>query len=594
MFVDNGKIEEIRRTADIVDIISEYVCLVKTGNNYKGLCPFHNEKTPSFIVSSDKQIFHCFGCGAGGNVFTFLMKYENISFPDTMHQLAKKYGVFLKFSPDAQNDESLELLNRINDEAKEFFISVLFKKDGSEALAYLRDRDFDDELIKKYEIGFAPSGWESLSAFLKKKYTPEEVLKSGLVVKRNEGKGFYDRFRNRIIFPILDKNGRTAGFGGRALNEVEGAKYINSPETPIFKKSKILYGLSTAKESISRGKRVFVTEGYIDVIMAHKYGFQDVVAPLGTSLTDEHLKIIDICADNVIFVFDADNAGINAVIRSWEKVCATKLSSRVLQLPEGEDLDSTLRKKGKDFVEQLISEAVDTGEFVISKIVAEFNTNDSGEKKKALNKVFEMLSSIMDDFNFAVYSSFLADRLKVDENLIIDAYKNFKKPFRYGNKKTNNSGYEGLETNDRNSVLESHILMIALLSGEWAEKVFSKINPEKINDSILRKIAVKIRGSLEKINLEGLEILFQQENDSETLSFLSELRLKGEEIIDVEKSFNDCLEMFRRREIEKNLETNRIQIQKAVTTGNKTEIDSLLRENQKLQASVKGNLMTST
>ncbi len=593
MLIDDGKIEEIKRSSDIVEIISEYVSLSKTGNNFKGLCPFHNEKTPSFVVSPEKQIFHCFGCGAGGNVFTFLMKHENTSFPDTLHLLAKKYGIVLKFSSDRKDSESLEWLFRINDEAKKLFISNLNGKEGKDAFAYLRARGFDDEILKEYEIGYAPAKWEYLSTLLAKDYSAKQIIKSGLVVKRNDGNGFYDRFRNRIIFPIFDRDGRTRGFGARALDKEEGAKYINSPETPLFKKSKILYGFSKAKKEISAKKRVFITEGYIDVIMGHKYGFPEVVAPLGTSLTDEQIKTVKIYADNLFFVFDADKAGVSAVVRSWEKISGTKLSSRVLLLPSGEDLDSTLRKKGRGFLEKLTDESVDTGEFVISNIISGFDIGDSGGKKKALNKVFEMLSSILDNFNFAVYSSFLSESLKVDENLIIDAYKKIKKPFNYEKKKTNHNYSRTKEINS-GFVLESYILTIAMTSGEMGERIFEKINPETIENKVLRRIAFKIKESLEKGNFESLGTLLLQESDDELLGLFSELSLKSEEIIDIEKSFDDCLKKYLQREIKRNLKTNKIQIEKALMKGDKAEIDSLLRENQKLQASVKNSFVTTT
>ncbi|RMF97153.1 MAG: DNA primase [Candidatus Schekmanbacteria bacterium] len=593
MLVDNSKIDEIRRTADIVDVISDYVSLVRAGRNFKGLCPFHSEKTPSFIVSPEKEIFHCFGCGAGGNVFTFLMRYENLSFPDAVRFLAKRYGITLTFSKREKDKETLDLFYQINEDAKRFFCSNLHTRVGSQALSYLKNRGFDDAIIQKFEIGYAPDDWESLTLFLRKKYKDSEILKSGLVVGREEGKGFYDRFRNRIIFPIVDRYERTVGFGGRIMEEEGGAKYINSPETPIFKKSKILYGFPYAKDEIRKKRRVFITEGYIDVIMAYKFGFKEIVAPLGTALTDEHLRIMELYADNVYFVFDADKAGIDAVIRAWEKICKTKLSSKVIVLPQGEDLDSALRKKGKEEIEKFIENAQDTGEFVISKIIGNFDLTSAGEKKKALNRVFELLSSLLDEFNFAVYASFLANRLKIDEGIIVDAYKNIKKTFKSFKKKTNEK-YSFSNEKDKTDVLEYHLLMIALLSEEWTKRVFDIISPDRIEDATLRKIALKLNEIANKKGIDELEIVFQQEGDSGVINKLTELRLKGEELVDVEKSFNDCIKMFQRREIERKLENNKILIEKAVKSGNQTEIDVLLKENQKLQASVKGNLMTST
>ncbi|MBI5375965.1 MAG: DNA primase [Candidatus Schekmanbacteria bacterium] len=584
-FAANDKVEEIRRASDILDIISEYVSLTKSGRNYKGLCPFHHEKTPSFMVSPDKQIYHCFGCGAGGNVFAFLMKHENLTFPAVLKKLAAKYGIKFNVSGNSKEAEQIDTVYKINEEASVFFSAALSKTVGKKARSYLDERGIDELIIKKFNVGYAPDSWDSLSTYLsQKRFSREDIVKSGLVVEKQDGRGYYDRFRDRVIFPIEDRDGKVVGFGGRTIGTAkDGAKYINSPETPIYRKGKILYGLSYSKEHIREAKTVLITEGYMDAITAVKYGFNNIVATLGTALTEDHLKVLRAYTDNLILVFDADAAGVKAVIRAWETIAAAGLSSKVLVLPSGEDLDSSLRNRGSEFVQKQISDAVDTGEFIISELVKPFDLKDSGERKKALDSIFEALSAVSGVYNIAIYGSFIAEILKTDERIIIEAFKSVNRSKRLGDVKKDN---ELPERSKNVNSLDAHLLMISLASKEWALRVFEAIDTADIEDRLLSSIAEKLKVSIQdKDNIDIGSIC--QELDETSAGILSEIAFRKEEVIDIKKSFDDCINMFRRRQYIRALEMNKAEIKKALSNGNEGVVEHLLKENQRLQFNIK-------
>jgi len=584
-FAANDKVEEIRRASDILDIILEYVSLTKSGRNYKGLCPFHHEKTPSFMVSPDKQIYHCFGCGAGGNVFAFLMKLENLTFPAVLKKLAAKYGIKFNVSGNSKEAEQIDTVYKINEEASMFFAAALSKTVGKKAQSYLDERGIDELIIKKFNVGYAPDSWDSLSTYLSaKRFSREDIVKSGLVVEKQDGRGYYDRFRDRVIFPIEDRDGKVVGFGGRTIGTAkDGAKYINSPETPIYRKGKILYGLSYSKEYIREAKTALITEGYMDAITAVKYGFNNIVATLGTALTEDHLKVLRAYTDNLILVFDADAAGVKAVIRAWETIAAAGLSSKVLVLPSGEDLDSSLRNRGSEFVQKQISDAVDTGEFIISELVKPFDLKDSGERKKALDSIFEALSAVSGVYNIAIYGSFIAEILKTDERIIIEAFKSVNRSKRLGDVKKDN---ELPERSKNVNSLDAHLLMISLASKEWALRVFEAIDTADIEDRLLSSIAEKLKVSIQdKDNIDIGSIC--QELDETSAGILSEIAFRKEEVIDIKKSFDDCINMFRRRQYIRALEMNKAEIKKALSNGNEGVVEHLLKENQRLQFNIK-------
>ena len=365
-------IEEIRSRCNVVEVVGSYLPqLRRRGSTFKCNCPFHKEKTPSFTVNETRQIFHCFGCGAGGDVFRFVMDYEKVDFVTAIKILAERAGVEIVYEggqPERSGDK--DALYKIHTEAAAFYHRLLMEgTEGAEARRYLEERDLPPEILKAFQVGFAPNEWDGLmKRALKKGYTAEQLEAAGLVVpsERNGKKSHYDRFRNRVMFPICDPMGRVIGFSGRIMNKAEkGAKYVNSPETLLFRKNQVLFAFDKARKPIVEARQAIVVEGQIDAIRCHQAGLANVVASQGTALTENHARLIKRYADEVVLVLDADAAGVKAALASSEIFIAVELSVRVVTLPEKEDPDSLIKKSGAEALISLVKEAPAALDFLV-------------------------------------------------------------------------------------------------------------------------------------------------------------------------------------------------------------------------------------
>jgi len=354
-------IEDIRLHSDIVETIERYVPLKKAGGRYKACCPFHKEKTPSFHVDPAKQFFHCFGCGAGGDVFSFVMQYENVEFPEAARILAERAGIRFEQSRDEERPSDgidKSSLYRLHEELAQFYADALAKHPAAEgARAYVKERDLEGALAD-FQLGFAPPPPGSVTEWAKsKKHAAVLLQKAGVLLPNDRGGPPYDRFKGRLMFPIRDEQGRVVGFSGRILDQSSPAKYVNSPETPLFKKSRILYGLDRARQEMTNERRAIICEGQIDVIRCHLAGIRAAVAPQGTALTDAHALLLKRYADEIVLVFDSDTAGQNAALRGAEVLLQAGLTVRIAALPAEEDPDSILRKQGAESFSSLINAA---------------------------------------------------------------------------------------------------------------------------------------------------------------------------------------------------------------------------------------------
>ncbi len=389
-FIPNEIIETVRLRTDILHVISRYVKLQKKGRNFTGLCPFHNERTPSFTVTPEKQIFYCFGCNVGGDVFKFLMLKENLTFSEAVKTLAEQAGVVLPVddNPAArERNAKKKVLKEANNLARDFFVNSLQGRLAAEARHYLQGRGLTPQMWKNFQIGFAPANWQSLFDYLVQKgCRQQDIIEAGLATSGKTGR-IYDRFRNRIIFPIGDAAGRTVGFGGRVLDDTL-PKYLNSPETPFFSKSRILYGLHQARQSIREKDCVVVVEGYMDVLMAHQYGFTNTVATLGTALTVEHGRLLLNNSRNVIFAFDADAAGAAATMRGLDILRELGCEVSVLNIPEGKDPDDFLRRYGAAPWEELIRGASSLIEYKLQYAAGKGMITTVAEKLEVMHMVF--------------------------------------------------------------------------------------------------------------------------------------------------------------------------------------------------------------
>ena len=370
MIISEEIIQKVKESNDIVDIISENIKLKRTGRNYSGLCPFHNEKTPSFSVSQDKQIFKCFGCGEAGNVVSYVMKSRNMDFIEAIRFLAERAKIELQ----ADNSKSIkerdvnEKLYKINAEAARFFFAKL--RTNKNAMSYFTGRGISESTLKSFGLGFAPSSWNELMKFLKAKgYTELDMLNAGLIIKSQKESTkevFYDRFRNRVMFPVFDFKGKVIGFGGRVLDDSK-PKYLNSPETAVFKKGTNLYGLNFALKNLKE-RMLIIVEGYMDCISLHQYGIKNAVASLGTALTPNQAKLLKRYTDKIIISYDADLAGQNATLRGLEILRVEDFDIRVLTVPQGKDPDEFIRSNGREAFLKLINDALPLIDYRIKKV----------------------------------------------------------------------------------------------------------------------------------------------------------------------------------------------------------------------------------
>ncbi|MCD6358640.1 MAG: DNA primase [Dehalococcoidia bacterium] len=431
-------IDEIKERVDIVEVVSEYVPgLKKTGRNYRGLCPFHSEKTPSFFVFPERQSWHCFGaCGAGGDVFSFIMKKENVDFGEALRVLAGRAGITLIGRRD-KVDDKLDELYRVNEMAAKYYHHLLLVSPSAEkARAYLLGRGVSADTIEKFQLGFSLDSWDSLRQLLASKGSLEQGLSAGLLVQKDDG-GSYDRFRNHIVFPICNIHGKVAGFGARVLDD-SLPKYLNSPQTKIFDKSSILYGSALARDSIRRQGVVVIVEGYMDVIIAHQHGFDNVVASMGTSLTDKQVKTLRKLTKSFTLALDADEAGRMATMRGLESVWhVTEGAGRlvggrdsmeeikIVSMPSGKDPDDVIKNDPEEW-QRLLDSAQHWADFIFGMIASEVKSDDVQSKTAAADQMLSFIAAMPDPIGQAHYLQKLARLVKVDEKTLAVSMKRFR------------------------------------------------------------------------------------------------------------------------------------------------------------------------
>lgn len=422
-------VEEIKQKLDVVEIIGEYVRLTKSGRNHKGLCPFHAEKSPSFMVSQDKQMWHCFGCAKGGDIFSFVQDIEGLDFPETLRLLAQKAGVTLRRANPAWESKKTKLLDMLRLAADFYHIALAKSHEGERARQYLNGRFLTATTIERWHLGYASEQWDTLLTFLKRKgFTPQDMDSVGLVVRREQGTGYYDRFRGRIIFPISDIHGQVIGFGGRIVDAAaHTAKYINSPQTSIYNKSEVLYGIDQAKESIRKQNTVIVVEGYMDVIGCHQAGFTNVVATSGTALTDTQVKILKRYAPTVILSFDQDPAGEAAAWRGIEVALAVQLNVRVLTVPFGKDPDEACHQDPAAFA-QAIKHAQPVMDYYFSSALKRVDAKSVEGKKSLVQTLLPLISRLPDTVEQVHYVQKLADMIRVPEDVLRQKLRSLQKP----------------------------------------------------------------------------------------------------------------------------------------------------------------------
>lgn len=466
--------DEVKSKVDIVELISSYIPLKKAGRNFSGLCPFHSEKTPSFMVSAERQVFKCFGCAEGGDVFSFLQKIEGYDFPEALGELAKRAGVTLRAYKPTGATQYKEKILEINELARKFYSYVLLKhKKGEIARKYLEKRGISPDLWKKYSLGFAPDGWENTISFLKKRnFSVGDVAASGLIIakERSTDKSYYDRFRNRLIFPIKDSRGVTLGFSGRVIEAGE-PKYLNSPETEVFHKGSLLYGLDVARDAIREANETLLVEGEFDVLSAREAGIKNVVASKGTALSDKQIAVLSRLCEKVALCFDTDLAGDRASRRGIELMDMAGLTVHVVRLGEYKDPDEFCQKDAEGF-KKAIKGAVNIYDYFIDSALARFDAAAADGKKKIGAEILPILSKITDDLVRAHYVSKLSKVLDLDVNLVAAAVE----------KRQENVGASGVSVPVGDSgtkvglTLEENFLALILLADQISKAFLEKLS----------------------------------------------------------------------------------------------------------------------
>ncbi|OGE80391.1 MAG: DNA primase [Candidatus Doudnabacteria bacterium RIFCSPHIGHO2_01_FULL_45_18] len=456
----DSPIQEIKDRLPILGIVQDFVQLRKAGTNYKGICPFHSEKSPSFMVSPSKQIWHCFGCGLGGDIFEFIKLMEHVEFPEALKILADRAGVELKKpTPEQiQIGKTKDVLYEINQKAAEYFAKVLWESNaGSEALAYLRQRGLSDPTIKNWQLGFAPDDFHYLENYLAKSFDRKDIEQAGLIIKSEKDSGYFDRFHDRVMFPIANLHGQVVGFTGRLLHDKPNTgKYVNSPETPIYNKSQVIYGLFAGKNQIRKENRAIVVEGNMDVIACHQAGFIQTVATSGTALTDQQLMVLKRFCENLIFAFDSDQAGTAATKRALELALHAGFNVKIANLGGAKDPDELI-KRGIGLWEKAVNNAGSFVDFFFDHTFAQFDPTKVESKREITKELAPLIFRMNDPVTKAHYVRKLATNINVAETAIWDIINKLTVP------KSIRSAAQQQAQKPKMQILEDQVLGLSLL-----------------------------------------------------------------------------------------------------------------------------------
>jgi DNA primase len=587
--IPEDKIEEVRMRTDIVSLVGEYVTLKKAGKNYLGLCPFHREKTPSFTVNPDKQMFYCFGCSEGGNGVSFLMKLNHLTFPEAVRQLAGKVGVVIPDRPLSREEHERstlgEQIRRVNGLAADYFARMLQSPAGEGGRAYLLNRGIGAETISTFRIGFVPEGWQNLLDFLDKKGIPPKLVEqAGLAIPRaGEGsRGHYDRFRGRLMIPIEDVDGHVIAFGGRVIGAGE-PKYMNSPESPVYTKGNNLYGLSRTREAIRQAGFSLLVEGYFDLIALWGAGIKNVVATLGTALTRAQVDLLRRYAPRVVAVFDPDEAGRKALARSLELFLAGNVHAKAVILPDGHDPDDFVRTRGREKMEELVAGAVPMVDYYIDEILGGRGTLE--EDRDKLREAVAFLCRIGDAVERNLFIKKMAEKLNVDQDVLKEEVRRVKGTMIDGEKmgtsrrKVSPSSPDQLELSLIHMMLEfpDRIPAVAT-SGVLA--CFTSKELRSLGERLL-KVAEKQGGTTPDL----FSLVTGLEEGPVRARLLDLLMLMGEspypeELID--RLIADTLRKIRRKWYKERHRILKGKIAKAEEAGDRGLCDSFLREKEGL------------
>lgn len=590
----DSPILEIKSRINIVDLVREYVPLLRqTGSNYKACCPFHKEKTPSFMVSEDRQMWYCFGaCSEGGDIFDFVKKIEGMDFPEALRLLAKRANVVLK----RQDPRLITQRTRIQDAlsmAAHFFESNLNEPVGSRAKAYLKSRKIEDEALLTFHVGYAPESWDATKEYLiGQGFSAKEVELAGLSIPRERGSGSYDRFRHRVMFPIPDVHGTIVGFGGRRLSETEeaGAKYINSPQTSVYDKSRVIYGLSEAKPAIREQKKVVLVEGYLDVLTAHQAGFRNVVAVSGTALAQAQVDLLKRFTSTIVLAFDTDAAGLEAVNRGVRTALQSDMNILVTSFrpSDGKDPDEIIRKHPTIF-EQGVAGAKPFVDYYFDRVLAQADLKKVYDKKQVARVLLSVISQLSDPVERSHYIQRLAAELRVSEQVILQTLRQHWARQRPSPPSTASDGSTSTPPGRKTDDLSSQLLGFALLRRPFIPHLVASLNPEDFPTPDLQSLAKKIaieytkdeNFSLDRLSPAGESGSAEPQTQRR---FVDRLILQAENLFahlsddEQEREFLSLMSRFKRQVLRGTLLKLSLDLQRAEGSGDAASVEQLSKQ----------------
>lgn len=568
-------LEDILSRVNIVEVISGFIPLKQAGRNFRALCPFHHEKTPSFMVSPDRQIYHCFGCGESGNAFKFLMRYERLEFPEAVEALAKKAGVVL---PQIRNEDRgsvsvTQQLYKINELTALFYRQNLSSPDGIRAKDYLLKRGIKEDTIKSFNIGYAPKNWDGLINHLRQKSIGLSLMEKAGVILPRDGGGYYDRFRSRIIFPITDIKSRVLGFGARVLDDTL-PKYINSPETSVYTKGKNLYGLNLAKDGIRENDFAVIVEGYLDFIMPHQEGLTNIVASLGTALTLEQVRLLKRYTHNAVIIYDPDMAGELATLRSLDIFVEEEMDVKVVTLPKGFDPDSFVRQNGIEKLREKIKAAKNLFDYKLGILKSRYNVREAEGKRDVISEMLLTINKFKNSILKSEYIKRLAEELNVDEHSILQELKKTKDN-RLHTVMHQDASKKSLNINP----VEKLLIKLMLEEKELIETIRQHIEPADFQDEKTAKIVSIMFDLVEQgKNLEPNSLMNYcgEEEISQIICesmFLPEVSEQNKE-----KVVSDCINRLRSEKLRLKRQRLHDQIKTAQHQGDEEALSKLIAE----------------
>jgi DNA primase len=597
----NSVVEEIKSRINIVDFIGQYLKLTKAGVNWKANCPFHNEKSPSFMVNEEKQIYHCFGCGKGGDIFGFLMEMDALDFKEALKVLADKSGVPLtNYKPEVADNKNKVL--DILELATKFYETQLWKGAGKDKIInYLHERGLKDEAIKEFRLGYAPAGWRNLLKFLLDRgYKIEDIAKTGLLVEKEAGslvEKYYDRFRDRVTFPVSDIMGKVVGFSARVApgRDESQAKYVNTPETVVYHKSKILYGIDKAKKEIKDKNEVVLVEGNMDVIASAQAGIKNVAAISGTALTPEQLEILRRYAENIKIFFDMDSAGEAATKRSAEIVFQKGLNLYIIVSREGKDAAEIVEKNPKLFLDA-VEKAVPAMEYFLGKLMSVYDKNKAADKKKIVEEALEFIKNIGNEIEKNHWVKKLSRELDVDEKMLLGSLRKIDMPRNMNVKLGTAKEDDEFSAKPRGEMIRNKIIGLALAYPEiWKELVDGSKEDDFLEGDEYFQILLQ-NGNISDFQIGKLLVIIKDENTRKLLQKLAfDNRYQFNEKIGVDEfepeqameQYKQCAVELKKEIKKRKLEVILKDIKKAEESGNKEELQMLMEEFGKLSKELK-------